>query len=382
MIDIEENGKAAVISAGADREDTMRFLATEKNVRITGRTLYVEETRYLGFSGCSVSFTFEGKRAQASIWSNANDWGEGSDVLRGRIAVYVDGEAEPVKRICLDREEAVYTLYESEEERRVTITVVKYSEAAFGKCGIRYLEIDTDRLLPPPAHRERKMEIVGDSITCGYGVEAENELQPFHTATENPMKSYSLLTAKALDAEASLISWSGNGIISGYVEETAAAPSDGCLMPKIYEYTDLSGSETLYGPDESKWEKWDFSRFVPDIILINLGTNDCSWCKDIQERKDVYREQYVEFLKAIRGHNPGARILCMLGTMDQRLLKEAEEAVSIFAGTEKDDAVFFLPLPPQNPEDGYGADWHPCPRTQRLTAELVTAEVRRIMGWR
>lgn len=359
----------------------MRFSATEENVRITGRTLFVEDTRYLGFSGSSISFTFKGKRAQASIWSNANEWGEGSGALRGWIAVYIDGAKEPERRICLDREEALYTLYESEQEREVTLTVVKYSEAAFGKCGIRYLEIDTDRLMPPPAHKERKLEIIGDSITCGYGVEAENEQQAFQTATENPAKSYSLLTAGALDAEASLISWSGNGIISGYVDETAEAPSDGCLMPKIYEYTDLSGSETLYGPDEGKWEKWDFSRFVPDMILVNLGTNDCSWCKDIQERKNHYRAQYVEFLKAIRGHNPQAQILCMLGTMDQRVLKEAEEAVRTFSETAKDDAVHFLALPPQNPEDGYGADWHPSPLTQKKTAELVTAEIRRIMDW-
>lgn len=357
----------------------MRFFATEENVRITGRTLFVENTRYLGFSGSSISFTFEGRRAQALIWSNANEWGADCNVLRGWVAVYVDGEEEPAKRICLDKEEAVYTLYESEQERRVTLTVVKYSEAAFGKCGIRYLEIDTDRLLSPPAHKERRLEIIGDSITCGYGVEAGNELQPFDTATENPAKSYSLLTARALDAEANLVSWSGNGIISGYVEETAEAPSDGCLMPKIYEYTDLSGSEKLFGPDEGKWERWDFSRFVPDVILINLGTNDCSWCKDIQERKDRYRDQYVEFLKAIRRHNPRARILCMLGTMDQRLLKETEEAVRSFS--ETDGAAYFLALPPQNPADGYGADWHPCPLTQRMTADLVTAEVRRIMGW-
>lgn len=97
---------------------------------------------------------------------------------------------------------------------------------------------------------------------------------------------------------------------------------------------------------------------MPDIILINLGTNDCSWCKDIQDRKDRYRDQYVEFLESIRGHNPEARILCMLGTMDHRVLKEAEDAVRIFS------------------------DWHPSPLVQKMTAELVTAQVRRIMNWK
>lgn len=356
----------------------MRFAATEEKVKVTGRTLYVEDTRYLGYSGSSISFAFVGKKAVACIKSNANAFG---DELRGRIAVYADNADEPARRICLDQEEGVYTLYESEEEKQVTLTIMKYSEAAFGKCGIRYIEIDTDHLCPPPVAGSRKMEIIGDSITCGYGVEAESELIPFHTATENPTKSYSLLTAKALNAEVNLVSWSGNGIISGYVEETATAPSDKWLMPEVYRYTDISGSETIFGEDETKWEKWDFSRFVPDIVLINLGTNDCSWCKDIQERRDHYREEYVRFLNYVREHNPKAQILCMLGTMDQRVLKELEEAVNIFSETRKDDAVHFLSLPPQNPEDGYGADWHPSPLTHKKTAELVVEKVKSIMNW-
>lgn len=120
---------------------------------------------------------------------------------------------------------------------------------------------------------------------------------------------------------------------------------------------------------------------MPDIILINLGTNDCSWCKDIQERKDVYRDRYGEFLQYIRKNNPGAEILCMLGTMDQRLLKEAEEAVRIFVQNQGDGKTHFLALPAQDPGDGYGADWHPSLLTQRKTAEIVAEEVKRIMGW-
>ena len=357
----------------------MKFQATEDKVKVTGRTLFAEGVRYLGYSGSSASFTCVGKKAVAEIWSDADAWGE---ELKGRIAVYVNNGEEPVKRICLDKPEGIYTLYESDTEEQVTVKIMKYSEAAFGKCGIRYIEIDTDKLCPPPTACERKMEIIGDSITCGYGVEAENELQPFHTATENPTKSYSLLTAKDLGAEVNLVSWSGNGIVSGYVEETATEPSDKWLMPEVYRYTDISGSEKLFGEDESRWEKWDFSRFVPDIILINLGTNDCSWCKDIQERKNDYRDRYVEFLKYIRENNPGAEILCMLGTMDQRVLKELEEAVKIFKTTQKDEKVHFLSLPPQNPEDGYGADWHPCEFTQKKTAELVVREIKSIMNWR
>ncbi|MCQ2538949.1 MAG: GDSL-type esterase/lipase family protein [Acetatifactor sp.] len=357
----------------------MKFTATESNVRVTGRTLFLKNTRYLGYSGSSVSFRFVGKKASALIASDADFFGE---ELKGRIAVYIDDAKEPAQRICLDKPEAVYTLYEGTEEREVMVTIVKYSEAPFGLCGICEIEIDTDRLLPAPAHKERKLEIIGDSITCGYGVEAESEAIPFHTQTENPTKSYSLLTAGLLDAEAQLVSWSGNGIISHYVEETATERRiEVGLMPKIYQYTDFSASSRLTPGDENTFEKWDFTRFVPQLIIVNLGTNDCSWCKDIQERKDHYRDEYVKFLGYIRKNNPQAQILCMLGTMDTRVLTELEQAVDIFAKENADEKVHFLSLPPQKAEDGYGADWHPSPYTQRMTADIVAAEVRKIMNW-
>ena len=164
----------------------MRFQATEQNVKVTGRTLFVEGTRYLGYSGSSITFSFVGKKAAAVIRSDADAWGEDN---KGYVAIYVDNAEEPIKRICLNATEDVYTLYESDKEENVTITIMKYSEVRFGHCGIRYLEIDTEKLCPPPVAGKRRMEIIGDSITCGYSVESENELLPFHTALENRTKS-------------------------------------------------------------------------------------------------------------------------------------------------------------------------------------------------
>ena len=39
----------------------MKFQATEDKVKVTGRTLFAEGVRYLGYSGSSASFTFVGK---------------------------------------------------------------------------------------------------------------------------------------------------------------------------------------------------------------------------------------------------------------------------------------------------------------------------------
>lgn len=356
----------------------MRFQATEDKVRVVGRSIFENGVRYLGYSASSIAFTFRGKKASIKLISDPDTWGE---TLQARLAVYVGKEETPVKRFALQEQEGEFVLYEASEEKEITLTLEKYSEAAFARCGIVEIEIDTEELLPPPAHGTRRMEIIGDSITCGYGVEAEGEWIPFHTETENPEKSYSRLTAKALGAEAHLISWSGNGLTSHFVEETATEPRSEQLMPELYPYTDLATAQFVYGKDKNKYPLWDFNEFVPDIICINLGTNDASWCKDISERREAFCQAYQAFLQTMREKNPGVPILCMLGTMDQCLCGEVERAVSLSNAAFGDSLVEFLHLPAQDPKAGYGADWHPCAQTQQETADLVAEKVRQMLGW-
>ena len=66
------------------------------------------------------------------------------------------------------------------------------------------------------------MLIIGDSITCGYGVEGDVEDEIFCTAKENPSKAYSLLTAQELNAEYQIVAWNGKGVISAYTVTISA----------------------------------------------------------------------------------------------------------------------------------------------------------------
>lgn len=364
----------------------MRFQATEEQMKITGRTLFENGVRILGWSGSGVTFRFFGRQASAKILSNPEDW---EAHLKARIAVYVrenpaKEEASQPKVLMLEKGIQEISLFESEEPKDVTITIMKYSEAPFAYCGIEWIETDGKTLLPPPEASSRRMEIIGDSITCGYGVEADSELIPFSTDTENPTLSYSMLLAGKLQAEVNLVSWSGNGIISHYVDESAAEPGTGHLMPEIYPYTDISAEEQLKKKqliEAGEERRWDFSRFVPALVLINLGTNDCSWCRTIPERNAEFKAEYRKFLKEVRKYNPDAVILCVLGTMDERLLTEIREAVSETAKETQDKRLHFQALPPQDPADGYGSDWHPSKETHRKTAELLAGKISALMGW-
>lgn len=346
----------------------MIFYPTEDKVKITGRTLTKDNTRYLSFSGSSISFTFTGKKAEVCLWSDCGSWEQG---FYSQIAVFINNEPTYSKRFPLLDEEKLYTVYESDTEQTVTVTIMKFSEAAFGKCGVKYIQIDTDKLLAPPQPKKRKLEIIGDSITCGYGIDAENETIAFTTDTENPLDAYSLQLAKMLDADAQLISWSGIGIISRYVPETEDKPLDDWLMPMLYEYTDAAGSKDIFQQNQDTWEKWDNKRFVPDLIIINIGTNDASYCREHKNRQDVWGEAYEKFIAAVRTKNKDIPILCTLGTLDQRLCSKAEEVVQKFRNVYKDTKIHYVHLPLQLDEDGKGADFHPSRITQKKTAQIL-----------
>lgn len=367
----------------------MRFAADENNTKITGRTIYRDGVRYLGYTGSSVSFRFKGKTAKVELVSDASTH-EKRDYAW--VAVFVKEEKdneisygaaadeEPYKRFCLDKDEAEYVLYESDEEKTVTVTLIKYSEAEYAACGIKWIETDSEEILTPPAAKKLKIEMIGDSITCGYGNEGGVEETQHDTSKENPMGAYSLLTATHLDADVNVVAWNGKGVITAYIGEDAPKVKDAdWLVPMLYEYTDAGCERDYLHTPEDKWEKWDNSNFIPDIITVYLGTNDASYTDNDAARNEEFVNGYTKFLGTIRSKNPEIPILCMLGTMDKRLCGSVERAVELFNSKNNTDNVYYLELPFQDEADGLSINWHPTVKTHRKTAEIVEKKIIEIL---
>ncbi len=357
----------------------MRFEVNESNSKISGRTYFSDGTCYLGYSASSISFRFFGKKAAASIISNPDDVAPEN---RAWIAIYIDDSKEPAKRVELAGQSQEVVLYESGSARDVNIVIMKYTEPEYAVCGIKYLEIDDDAVLfPPPPPKKRRIQIIGDSITCGYGVEGNVDELVFKTSEENPSKSYSVLVAKDLDADFEIVAWNGKGVVSSYIEDDG--PADGSwLVPMLYDYTDAGLCRFYFHEEKEKWQLWRHDRFEPDIITINLGTNDASYTRQIPERDEEFIKAYVDFLEKLHNIHQNAAILCMLGTMDQRLCPAVESAVGKFKDANKDVNISYLHLPMQLDEDGLGTFWHPSEATQKKTAELVAARISEMMDWR
>lgn len=369
------------------------------DVKCMGRTYAKDGIRFLALSGSGIEFSCVTDFIELTFVGDSSvDRVESTDFAR--YAIYIDDEL--VYCDLMTKDEKTVTVFdkrmqqgqeelkelreqdenkettEKEELKEVTVRILKISEAVHSMIGIKRIKLHSECAPKKTNALSHKIEFIGDSITCGYGVDAENELCHFTTATENVTKGYAYLTAKALQADYSMVSYSGYGIVSGYTENDIKDSIQ--IVPRYYESVARCFG-TYPGIPLLEKVSWDFSAFEPELIVINLGTNDRTYCKERKDRQIEYRDAYVTFLKVVRENNKAATILCTLGLMGASLYPMLEEAVNLYQAETKDENVFKLKLTEQDGADGYGADWHPSVKTQQKAALQVIQEIKNIMGW-
>lgn len=348
------------------------MLPTDAIVRIIGRTETIENTIWLVLSGTGVEFCVTGTNASITMKSDSSYNGE--EVNRARVAVYID--SKKVRDVIIEKEETIIPVFESEIEETHVVRVIKLSEAPMSTCGIS--EINVTGRVWPTQQKEKFIEVIGDSITCAYGVDDENRDHHFSTGTEDVTKGYAYKTAENLDVDYSMVSFSGYGIVSGYTE--SGEKFDTQLVPTYYEKLGFSNS-TYMGKYLPQNIEWDFTKRQPDLIVINLGTNDSSYVLGIEDRREEYICGYVDFLKTVRRCNPKSTILCALGIMGTDLCPAVEEAVWRYQKETGDTNIFSMRFDEQLESDGYVADWHPTETTHNKASLRLTTEIKKVMHW-
>ena len=343
-------------------------------VKLTGHVINDGEMDWLISSAAEAAFRVRGAtRTLLRLRADDSVLDPAKEPLLPRFEIRLDGKK--ILDARLTAKDAAVTVFEGKEKRDAEIRLIKLNE---GNSLFALREIVTDGAVEPLPDRPLKMEFIGDSITCGYGVEGKSEAEIFTTATENAAKGYAFLTAEALNADAVLTCFSGHGIISGYTGDPAVI-NDADLVPPYYEQEGRNEFRLPTGKYAQETDR-DFSRFQPDYIVLNLGTNDLSWCGTDEIRGKAFAERYAEFLKTVRKDNPNARILCILGVMGTGLNPMMQLAAEEYCRETGDKQIRLLMLEEQNAaRDGYGSDFHPNEITQRLLAGTVTDAVRKWM---
>ncbi len=346
----------------------------ERNLKLLGRTLPCENGLLMSLSGTGVEFDYTGCGLDITLKAGSASEIPDNDANYARIAVYVDDKR--VIDMQLASPETVLHIAESDTVRTSRIRLIKLSEVAMSLAFITEIEIGEEESITPVPASDHKIEFIGDSITCGYGVDDEDPLHPFKTATEDVTRAYAYKTAMQLGADYSMFSASGYGIISGYTDDPAKR-NEPELIPPYYESMGLSHDSLPDIPDTQEI-MWDFYRFIPDVIVINLGTNDDSFCQDDKDKQSEFIARYTDFLKVVRSHNMDAHIICILGLMGDRLYPCVCDAVSDYVDETGDMRISTVHLTEQDAEAGYVSDYHPLESAHTKAAGELIRAIRRV----
>ena len=236
------------------------------------------------------------------------------------------------------------------------------------------------QLVDAPILPSRKIEFIGNSITCGYGNEGLKKEEGFDYATENHYYSYASITARNLEAQHWVVARSGIGAYRNYNGPKTGTPESN--MPAQYEYTGYAWNPDLRKQPTFLREKWDFNRYQPDVVCINLGTNDLS---TPNYDENLLKQNYHKLLKMVRQHNPKAKIVFLTGTMlynkELALQKRLLDEVTAEAQQAGDKQVYRFDMPPISNVAFYGNDYHPNIYQDEKMAGELTAFLRQLMNW-
>jgi hypothetical protein len=269
------------------------------NIKYEGRIIYKPDAAILTWPGNSATVQFQGTSISAILkdLDSANYYN-----------VIVDNKV--IKRFHTDTAKHSYTLASGLPDGKHTVQLFKRTEWDKGKTLFYGFEIPKSaKLLPPAPPKKRKIEFYGNSITCGYAVEDSSGKDSWFGYYQNNYVTYAAITARHYNAEYYSNSKSGIGIVISWFP---------MIMPEMYDRLDPVDSTS----------KWDFLKYTPDIVVINLFQND-SWLVNMpnsenfkhrfgtQKPSEQYLiEAYRKFVGSIRNKYPKASIICALGSMD------------------------------------------------------------------
>jgi len=279
------------------------------------------------------------------------------DSLRNLYTVILD---DSLFIFTANHNDNVYRLAENMEDKKHHVEIIRRTEWHGGNTTFLGFRLAQSAKTYKPEERERKIEFIGDSYTCGYGNEGQSPSEHFNYTTENSYLSFSSVAARELNARYVAVCRSGIGITQGY------GGYKGFTMPRYYD--EVTGDSTV---------RWNFSRYQPQLVVIDLGGNDLSAPLD----SAVFVNAYTLFLKRIRVNYPDAVIVCVAGPSgaDKRWITWRNLIHTVVNEASADDSrIRYFEF---SPITLHGSDYHPnVAEHKQMAAELVPF-VKQLMNW-
>lgn len=266
--------------------------ANDPKIGVMGRVDSATAGRLrVGYPGVTFRVRFQGP----SLAMRAN-----STTGNSYIEVFVDGGEPRIVRLATGEAELI--LADNLVSGEHTVEVVHRTETWVDVMTVLGFRLAPGgRLLVANPWPRRRMLFIGDSVTCGEAVERPPGWKEQRPVSWNAYLSYGMVLARAFDAQVQLVCFGGRGLIRDW-----RGRSDVLNAPQFFG---------LAIPEEQSPRAWDFSAYVPDVIVVSLGTNDFSLGIGDFPPREEWVSAYVKFVRAIRGHYPEAHIFLTEGAI-------------------------------------------------------------------
>jgi len=231
----------------------------------------------------------------------------------------------------------------------------------------------------PPPRSSRRIEFLGDSITACLGnlgsFNAGCWASPF---TQDFSFGYATEICKAFNAECSTLAWSGISLVERSTgPQYAACPTGYCVLPDFYNYS---------VPTMIPTRPWNFSSFIPQIVHINLGTNDQKGNFSNATFSQLFIDSYVTFIKQIAVSygamtpSEAPYFFIAYGPMSSAYQSQVQTVANLLNPLGYNITVIDYSIPDYNIDPG--CEWHPNVADHVMMAEIASSAIQNVTGWK
>lgn len=355
------------ISSCAESENSQEknIWSDHASINISGRHLRTHEREVvLSYPGATISIETDAEYIIAELSESAllSDSGLPQN---NTIAVIIDGVY--IRKILLQEGLRSYDIAQGLTRKMRRIQLVKLTEGLVGQISFHRFVIPVDAQVSTTRQARRTIEFIGNSITCGYGIESAGPDEHFSHLTENAYKAYAMQASRMLDADAYLVSYSGKGIYRNWADTIPYRET----MLELYQRTMPLDTHHL----------WDFAQIQPDAVVVSLGSNDFS--PPLGADSTLFIPRYTELLRTVRqNYGSDVAIICInspLLTSKQRI--KLASWIGRCMHNMHDANIHYFEPSVCSTTDGWGADGHPSQQCADRNALELSAFIRNVLNW-
>lgn len=340
-----------LLAGAANATETVR--ADDARVTRMGRTVAGPDGAVrFGYAGVTLGLAVDGSRLSMQALGGANSV----------VDVVVDGGAPRTLR--LEPRMRSYDLFLDAGPGPHHVEITHRTETWLGVPTIAGFATD-GRVLRAPALPARRLLVLGDSVTCGAGMErpgGADAADKGRPSWWNARASYGMRLGRALQAQVQLVCYGGRGLVRSYDNRT-----DEFQLPAFYE---------LAIPDAGHPVEWRQADYRPDLILVAIGTND--FTQGIPERA-AYVDAYTAFVRTLLRDHPHAQIALTEGAILDGEKKAALTGDIAAVVARVGDARVHALASAHHPGDA--ADAHPLTSQHAEMARELAPPLQALMGW-